>query len=377
MRNMDLVFTQAEYDGRMARIQAQLNENGYDGLLAFLPESITWATGYFTKAYGTFQVALIPAAGEPLVVCRDVEEYAVRHTSAYQGARYWTDGDEPIEIAIDEIRRRFGSTARLAIELSAWPLNAKRFLALREAFPETVFEDVGHLVGALRLIKSPAEIAYQRQAAKAAEAGMAAGIATARVGATEREMAAAICSAMILAGSDLPGPGVLSSGERAFHLHGSYGDRRLLDGDIVQLETTPNVRNYHARFMRAIKVGHATDADHRQFEIMAAVQDKALSTVAPGVEATIPDRIYREGILSAGLRETFTNKTFYSVGLMLQPNGGEPLEAHPRAAWTFQAGMVFHTYLLARGFGLSETIAITDTGYERLTRFPRQLFIGG
>ena len=30
---------------------------------------------------------------------------------------------------------------------------------------------------------------------------------------------------------------------------------------------------------------------------------------------------------------------------------------------------------LARGFGMSETIAITDDGYERLTNFPRRLFV--
>ena len=47
------------------------------------------------------------------------------------------------------------------------------------------------------------------------EAGMAAGLATAKAGASEREMAAEICAALIRAGSDLPGPGVLSfDGER-------------------------------------------------------------------------------------------------------------------------------------------------------------------
>ncbi|MBO1324449.1 Xaa-Pro peptidase family protein [Acetobacter sp. TBRC 12305] len=375
MTEQTLSFSYSEYQGRVASVQEALNRQGYDALLAFLPESVTWLTGYFTKAYGTFQLALIPASGAPTIICRDVEEHAIQQTSAYSNARYWTDGDVPIDVAIDEIRRQFGPRSRLAIELSAWPLNAARYLALRDGLPDTVFEDAGQMVSSLRLIKSPAEIAYQRRAALAAEAGMQAGITAARAGATERDMAAAICSAMILAGSDLPGPGVLSSGERAFHLHGSYSDRRLSYGDIVQLETTPNVRNYHARFMRPMRVGAASDEDYRQFEIMAAVQDRALATVAPGVAATVPDKIYRDGILSAGLRKSFTNKTFYSIGLLLQPNGGEQLEAHPRAEWVFRPGMVFHTYLLARGFGLSETITITHDGYERLTNFPRQLFV--
>ena len=204
---------------------------------------------------------------------------------------------------------------------------------------------------------------------------MSAALAAARESASEREMAAEICAAMIRAGSDLPGPGVLSSGERAFHLHGGYSDRVLQPGDIVQIEVTPNVRHYHARFMRPARVGHASDEDQRVVERLIAIQDAALREVAPGVPASVPDAVYREGVLSAGLRSTYTNKTFYSVGLMLAPNGGEPLEAAPGATWCFEPGMTFHTYVLARGFGMSETIAITDTGYERLTRFPRQLFV--
>jgi Xaa-Pro dipeptidase len=227
----------------------------------------------------------------------------------------------------------------------------------------------------MRLVKSPAEIAYQRRAARAAEAGMQAAIDSAGVGVSEREMAADICAAMIRAGSDLPGPGVMSSGARAFHLHGGYSDRVLEAGEIVQIETTPNVRHYHARFMRPIRIAPARDEDHRIVEQLIAIQDAALAEIRPGVPARVPDAVYREGVLAAGLRETYTNKTFYSVGLMLQPNGGEALEATPESEWVFEPGMTFHTYVLARGFGMSETIAINADGIERLTTFARRLFV--
>ena len=204
---------------------------------------------------------------------------------------------------------------------------------------------------------------------------MQAAIDAAGSGVSEREIAAEICSAMIRAGSDLPGPGVLSSGERAFHLHGGYSDRVLRPGDVVQVETTPNVRHYHARFMRPIRVGAASSEDHQVVETLIAIQDAALEEVRPGVPASIPDRIYRDGVLSAGLRETYTNKTFYSVGLLLHPSGGEQLEAIPGSEWKFETGMTFHTYVLAKGFGMSETIAVTESGIERLTNFPRRLFV--
>ncbi|SEQ19752.1 Xaa-Pro dipeptidase [Faunimonas pinastri] len=368
-------FEPAEYRARLDRVQAELRRRGLDMLLAFQPETVTWVTGYFTRGYGTFQFAIIPAEGEPTLFCRDVEEYYLDATCVFPDRVMWNDSDDRTAVAVGAIIARAGKTASIGVEMGAWVLNAARWEAIRSALPQARFQDQSDLVPGMRLIKSPAEIAYQRRAAHAAEAGMQAAIDTAAVGVTEREMAAEICAAMIRAGSDLPGPGVMSSGERAYHLHGGYSDRVLERGDIVQIETTPNVRHYHARFMRPIRVAEASDDDQRLAETLVSIQDAAIAEVRPGVPATVPDAIYRDGVMSAGLRETYTNKTFYSVGLLLQPNGGEPLEAHPGATWSFQPGMVFHTYVLARGFGMSETIAVTETGTERLTNFPRQLFV--
>jgi Xaa-Pro dipeptidase len=368
-------FDRVEFESRVGRVQAALVAGGYDALLAFLPESVTWLTGYFTRGYGTFQFAIIPASGEPVLICRDMEEYYLDATCVFPGRVLWTDSDDRLAVAAQAIRRHAGAAARLAVEMDAWMLTAARHIALTEHLPGCSWHDESGLVAGMRLIKSPAEIAYQRRAAKAAEAGMEAAAASATEGSAEREMAAEICAAMIRAGSDLPGPGVLSSGERAFHLHGGYTDRTLLRGDIVQMECTPNVCHYHARFMRPMKVGVATDEDHRLAETLIAIQDAALDAVKPGVAAAVPDSIYRNGIRDAGLRESYTNKTFYSVGLLLHPNGGEPLEAAPGCSWSFAPGMVFHTYVLARGFGMSETIAVTESGHERLTNFPRRLLV--
>ena len=96
---------------------------------------------------------------------------------------------------------------------------------------------------------------------------MQAAIDSAHVSGSESEMAAEICAAMIRAGSDLPGPGVMSSGKRAFHLHGGYCDCILERGNLVQIETPPNVRHDHAHFMRPIRVEAASDEDHRLVEL--------------------------------------------------------------------------------------------------------------
>ena len=368
-------FEDSEYHARLARVQAELKTRGLDGLLAFQPETVTWLTGFFTRGYGSFQLAIVPTEGQPTLVCRDVEEYYLDATCVFPGRAMWTDSDAPVAVAAKAIQAVLGATASVGVETAAWPLSVARYAQLQELLPGWRFSDESGPVRRMRLIKSPAEIALQRLAGTAAEAGMQAAIDSVGIGVSEREIAAEVCAAMIRAGSDLPGPGVMSSGERACHLHGGYSDRVLRRGDIVQIETTPNVRHYHARFMRPIRVAEASDEDRKVVESLIAIQDAALDEVRPGVSASVPDAVYRDGVLSRGLRKTYTNKTFYSVGLLLQPSGGEALEAAPGSEWQFEAGMTFHTYVLARGFGMSETIAITDEGYDRLTRFPRQLFV--
>ena len=366
-----------EYRGRLGKVQDEIARRGLDGLVLFQPESVTWLTGFYTRGYSSFQCVLVPPEGDPLTCCRDMEAYYLERTGVFAPHVYWTDTDDPIRVAGEAIDGLFGSTPRLGVELDAWPLTARRFLRLFPPSAGAAVDDVSDALAVLRRIKSPSEVALVRRAARAAEAGMAAAADTARAGITERVLAAAISDALVRAGSDTPGPGVLSSGERAFHLHGSYTDRELAAGQTVQFEVLACVRHYHARFMRTIKVSRASAEDFRLAERLIRIQDDAIAAVAPGVHASVPDAIYRNGVLSAGLAERYTNKTFYGVGLLLPPSGGEGPEAHPAADWAFAANMTFHTYVLARDFGFSETILVTETGCERLTKWPRELIVAG
>lgn len=366
-----------EYRERLGKVQEEIARRGLHGLVLFQPETVTWLTGFYTRGYSSFQCVLVPSEGEPLTCCRDMEAWYLERTGVFAPHVFWTDTDDPVRVATEAIDELFGTTPRLGVELDAWPLTARRFLRLFPPSAGATVDDVSEALAMLRRVKSPSEVALVRRAAEAAEAGMAAAAATVRAGITERTLAAAVSEALISAGSDMPGPGVLSSGERAFHLHGSYTDRELATGQTVQFEVLACVRHYHARFMRTIKVGRASAEDHRLAERLIRIQDHAIAAVAPGVHASVPDAIYRDGVLSAGLAERYTNKTFYGVGLLLPPSGGEGPEASPAADWTFAANMTFHTYVLARDFGFSETILVTEAGCERLTTWPRELIVAG
>lgn len=370
-------FDTDEYHARLRCLQDAMQARSLDAAVLLQPESVTWLTGFFTRGYSSFNFVLVPREGAPVAFFRNVEDYYFTRTSVFPERVHWTDGQDPVATGAALIARRVAPEGRVGIELGAWPLNAARHATIRAALGMIELTDCTAAVARLRQIKSRAEIALMRRAARAAEAGTAALVAAALPGTSERALAACAAAAMVGAGSDLPGPGVLSSGPGALHLHGSYTDRVLEPGDTVQYEPIACVRHYHARFMRPIKVGPAAAADHDRAAALAAIQDEALALVAPGVPASVPDRLYRARLAETGLAPDYPNKTFYGLGLLLPPSGGEGPEATPDADWTFAPGMTFHSYLIVAGFGMSETIAVTDDGIERLTRFPRQLLLGG
>jgi Xaa-Pro dipeptidase len=252
-------FTVDEYRGRVARVQSLMREHDVDLVLGFHPASVTWLTGFFSTAYMLFAVVIVPREGDPLTVIRDNEEYWFRRTAAFDEVEFWVDGEggNPAAIVRRALARIGGTNARIGIE-SAFPYGIALAEGLRRELPGATFVDLGPAILAqLREIKSPAEIELIRAASRAVEAGTDAGIAATRAGVTERDVAAAISSALILAGSDVAGPGPMGSGERARHLHATFEDRVLQSGDTVVLEVDGCVHHYYSRFFRTILVGRA------------------------------------------------------------------------------------------------------------------------
>ncbi len=84
----------------------------------------------------------------------------------------------------------------------------------------------------------------------------------------------------------------------------------------------------------------------------------------------------------AGYEPYFRKRTGYSVGVAFAPDWGEGHIVSLRRddPTVLEAGMVFHIPPALRvprqyGLGFSETVLITKTGCEVLTRFPLELHV--
>ncbi|HEX7198413.1 MAG TPA: Xaa-Pro peptidase family protein, partial [Dongiaceae bacterium] len=232
---MALHFTREEFAARRAAAAAALKTRGLDGLLMFRQESMYYLTGYDTFGYVFFQCLLLDADGGFTLLTRAPDLRQAERTSIVEDIRIWVDrpdANPALELrAILDAKHLSGQ--RLGVEYDAYGLtarNGKRLEAALEGFCALV--DASDLVSRLRLVKSPAEIAYVRQAAELADLALDEAHRLAGPGADEGEILAAMQSAILSRGGDDPANEfIIGSGGDALLCRYFSGRRKLSQQD--------------------------------------------------------------------------------------------------------------------------------------------------
>ena len=377
---MWLPFDSAEYERRQARLRERLEDRGLDALLVSGPENQYYLTGYETTGFHSFpQTLIFPRREPPLLVTRRIEQGNA--DAAYElRCRGYRDDEDPAGAVVAALRDLGLAASILGVEKGAPWLTVRLYEGLRHALPAATLEDASGLVELMRAVKSPAELAYMRQAAVAVAAGMSAGLATIRAGANEREIAAAVFPARILAGSHfVRNPTYITAGPRSALAHATWLGKTLEVGDVVFMEMGANVRHYDAALIRTAVVGPASDRLRRAADASLAGLTAALETVRAGIPGADVYRATRAAIAKAGGEEYFLHRAGYGIGIEFLTwieRGGVSLDAASKTV--LEADMTLHLvpYLLLPGLGsvgFSETVRVTDAGCEVLTRCPRVL----
>ena len=378
----DLVFPMAEYDRRLGGVRARMERDRLDALLVTTPENITYLTGFESPGHYWFQALVVPLEGEPATVSRALEQSGVDAYSWIERNVGYHDSEEPMQRVAETLRDDGLAGGRIGFEKDCWFFTAAQQERLFGLLPGAAFLDAGGTVEHGRLRKSEAEIALMREAARAAEAGMRAGIDAVAEGATEDDVAAEMHWAMIKAGSEWPSiQPFVASGERGAIGHATWMHRHIQAGDSVFLEIGGCRRRYHAALMRTCVVGDPDEETRRAFDIVLEAFEAATHAIAPGVQAGDVDRAARDAIRASGFGGTQASRTGYSIGIGVPPDWGEGqiLSLKPGESTRLEENMTFHLLPWVQipgkgGVGCTETIRVTGDGCERITEFPRELF---
>lgn len=252
----ELPFSLKEFQGRVKRLREGIAARELDAVLIHTPENIYYLTGYRTPGYYAYQTFIVPLSQEPVILVRHLEESNVLARSWVDKKVGFLDTEDPVEVTRDTLVQMGLAKATIGVEKECWFLTTTNFERLRDSLSDAEFEDCSGLVEGLRLVKSPQEIEYIRRAAKAAAAGMRAGLAAIEADKTEDDIAAEVLKGRTLAGSEYTGlPPFIASGYRGAIAHATWESRRVEEGDLVFLELPGAIKRYHAALMRTVSVG--------------------------------------------------------------------------------------------------------------------------
>lgn len=427
-------FPDVEYQQRLGRLREAMSRKGLEGCLVTSPENVFYLTGLDHQGYFALQVLVVPLEGQPTLVTRAMEQAIVRDRVPDVRHLGFSDGVQPLPPASDRERdllmgaaaeggsveglepwsmslgvsvrgREAGSPgagnavravcqAVADLQLSDGKLGVEKNSAflpwqvaeeLLESLPGVTWHDAAGLVDDLRLIQSPREQTYTRQAACVTDAMILAGIAAAGSGVYERDVMSAIYQASFQRGGTYPGfvPLVRTTHTLA-HEHGTWdAQRRIGRRDVLFLEMSGCVHRYHAPAGRLVHIGSANSRAARMLEVCRESIERVAETIGPGVKACDVYRAWKERVDRAGLSYYHRHHCGYSVGIGFPPSwsgSGVPRGLRETSNLELQPGMVFHllSWLLRTGKGdsfISDTALVTDKGCEILTRVPRDLTV--
>ncbi len=376
-------FSRAELDGRRAATVAAMQSRGLRALLIFRQESMYWLSGYDTFGYVYFQCLILTDDGRMALLLRAPDALQARFTSIVEDVRVWVDraGASPA----DELREMLDGLdcagGTLGVEWEAYGLtarNGQRLSAALDGFARLT--DASDLISLLRLIKSPAEIAYVRRAGELVDAAYDAAVARTAPGAFEGDILADMQAAVFQGGGDDPANEYIIGSGAGAQMCRYYTGRRHLDAnDQLTLEFAGAYRHYHACLMRTFVIGQP---DPRLLAMHAACAESlhaAEAALRPGEPLSAVFEAHAAALDARGMRAFRLNACGYSLGTTYAPNWMDWPMLFAGQATLAQPGMVFFIHIIAfdAANGLAMTLGRTslvgENGAESLSRAPIDL----
>lgn len=221
-----------------------------------------------------------------------------------------------------------------------------------------------------------------RQAGRIATATMNAAIGAILPGLRQCDVASALYAAQLAgadgAGGGVPNTVVMAAGERTRAPHLKWNDSRYEPGTPINIELSGCRHQYHAAIARTIYVGSPPQGLRNLVGVVQDAMDVALDTFRAGIPVEDVVRAWTKVVSSAGYSKSL--RMGYAIGMCFQPTWIErTISLQMGDTSITEPNMTFHV-LSGMWEGpdrliMSETIRVTDTGYEQLTHCPRILHV--
>lgn len=375
---MALHFELSEFDARRERLLAKMAEEKLDALLLFAQESMYWLTGYDTFGYCFFQTLVVKSDGSMTLLTRSADLRQARNTSIIENILIWVD--RPNADPTLDLKNLLSDLdllgAKIGVEYDTHGMTGRVARLLDNQLASFCqMSDASYLISTLRLVKSPAEIAYARKAGQLADAALDAALPLIRPGADEAAILAAMQEAVLAGGGDYPANEfIVGSGADALLCRYKAGRRRLDAKDQLTLEWAGVSAHYHAAMMRTVVIG---EQDFRQKELYSACLQNLTAieeVLRPGKTFGDVFDVHARVMDERGLTRHRLNSCGYSLGARFSPSWMEHQMFHAGNPQEITADMTLFVHMIVMdsdsgtAMTLGQTYLTTEAAPEPLSR---------
>jgi Xaa-Pro dipeptidase len=291
-------ITTAERLQRLVRARALMEQNGIGAVLVESGPSLDYLTGVQWWRSERLTAAVIPVRGDPIIVTPFFERPSVAETLGIPAEiRTWNEDEEPLKLVADFLRERKVADMPIGFE------ETDRFFILdrlRQQIPSVRIVSGNPVVRALRMIKTPPELALMQAANEIMLASLRYAGERTREGMTPADIDSMIAAAHKRLGSRYDG-GLVLIGESSAYPHGSHKPELVKRGEIVLMDCTSSVHGYQADITRTFVFGGNPSAEQRKlWDQVHRGQQIAIEAAKVGVPAGHVDDVVRQTYESWG-----------------------------------------------------------------------------
>lgn len=367
---------QADYQTRQNALSAVLEARGLDAIAIVPGANMIYFTGLHVHLSERPIIALFDHEGLSIIIPQletpKVDErpdlrarvFAWNDTDGYEGA---------FAQAVDALDLRGG-----VLGVDGMTMRVSEWLAFQRIAPDLQVQAVERELIRIRSRKNPDEIEAMRRAVKISEAALARLTEWVRPGMTEREIAARLASDQLeLGGEGESFDTLVQTGPNSASPHGAPGNRALQENEFLLIDFGCLFNGYPSDITRTFCLGQPSDEMQRIFDTVVRANEAARAAVKPGVPMGEIDRAARDVIEAAGYGDYFIHRTGHGLGLEVhepipQIAAGVTDLLEPGMTFTIEPGIYIPGL---GGVRVEENVAVTDTGVDVLTSFPRELAI--
>lgn len=311
-------ITTAERLQRLTRARALMQRHGIGAVIVESGPSLDYFTGVQWWRSERLTAAVIPARGDPIIVTPFFERPSVGESLSIPAEiRTWNEDEEPLRLVADFLRERKVSAEPVGFEETDrfWIMDR-----LKKQLPRVRVVSGNPVVRALRMIKTPPELALMQAANDIMLASLRYAGTRTREGMTPADIDAMIAAAHKHYGSAYDG-GLVLIGEASAYPHGSHKPTAVRRGEIVLMDCTSSVHGYQADITRTFVFGADPTGEQRKvWDQVHRGQQIAIQAAKVGVPAGHVDDVVRRTYESWGYGPGYklpglSHRTGHGIGM--------------------------------------------------------------